>query len=111
MLLWHYVNYMDRKVLDVYPFYLDWPKVNKIPLIFNHFPQQIFQLLKQVTRISFGWSYIVCWVGIGFLAFTAFLLWLSRRSIREEEEGLYEQKHAQYFQHYYGAQASLKPLN
>jgi hypothetical protein len=28
MLIWHYVNYMDRKVLDVYPFYLDWPKVN-----------------------------------------------------------------------------------
>ncbi|KAL7070260.1 hypothetical protein ACQ4LE_010232 [Meloidogyne hapla] len=98
MLLWHYVNYMERKVLDMYPFYQDWPRS-----------------LKQATRITFGWSYIVCWVGIGCSAVTAFLLWLSRRAIRDEEESLYEQKHAHYLQQqYYGGGApsdkSLVPL-
>ena len=63
------------------------------------------QALKGSTRITFGWTYVVAWLGIGFLAVTIIFLWASHKAIRDEENGLYEQKHAQYFQHIYGAQA------
>uniref|UniRef100_A0A914H0C1 Uncharacterized protein n=1 Tax=Globodera rostochiensis TaxID=31243 RepID=A0A914H0C1_GLORO len=87
MLLWHFVNYMDRKVIEVYPFYMDWPKA-----------------LKSATQISFGWSYVTAWAGIGFLVFTALFLYFSQRAIRDEENEQYEQKHAAYFQQYYQQQ-------
>jgi len=82
--LWHYVNYLERRVLEVPPFYRSWE-----------------QVLKQTTRINFGWSYIVAWVGIGFLLFAAIFLLLSWRAIKAEEESVYESKHAAYFQQYY----------
>lgn len=44
---------------------------------------------------------MTAWAGIGFLVFTALFLYFSQRAIRDEENGLYEQKHAAYFQQYY----------
>jgi len=90
--LWHYVNYMERRMLDMPPFFRSWDS-----------------FLKQHTRISFGWSYIVAWVGIGFLLFAAIFLLLSWRAIKTEEERVYEGKHAAYFQQYYDK--SLVPVS
>jgi len=90
--LWHYVNYMERRMLDVQPFFRSWE-----------------QILRQTTRISFGWSYVVAWVGIGFLLFAAIFLLLSWRAIKAEEDRVYEGKHAAYFQQYYDK--SLVPVS
>jgi len=90
--LWHYVNYMERRVLEMHPYYRSWEPT-----------------VKQTTRINFGWSYVVAWVGVGFLLFAAIFLLLSWRAIKTEEERIYESKHAAYFQQYYDK--SIVPIS
>ncbi|KAI1732117.1 PMP-22/EMP/MP20/Claudin tight junction domain-containing protein [Ditylenchus destructor] len=92
MALWHYVDYIERRLLEVPPFYRSWE-----------------QILRQTTRINFGWSYIVAWVGIGFIFFAAIFLLFSYKAIKDEEEQIYESKHAAYFQQYYDK--SLVPVS
>jgi len=85
MMFWHLVNYYERKVLTVAPFYTSWT-----------------QVLKQTTRISYGWSYSIAWAGIMALIFADVSLYYSKCAIKAEEESMYENKHAAYFQQYYG---------
>lgn len=92
MALWHYVNYLERRVLDVPPFYRSWE-----------------QVLKQTTRFNYGWSYIVAWVGIGFILFAGIFMLFSYKAIKDEEERAFETKHAAYFQQCY--EKSLMPYS
>uniref|UniRef100_A0A1I7WX10 AA_permease domain-containing protein n=1 Tax=Heterorhabditis bacteriophora TaxID=37862 RepID=A0A1I7WX10_HETBA len=65
MASWHYVNYLERYVLDVAPFYKAWEPI-----------------LKTTTRFNFGWSYIVSWIGIAFLLFAAVFMLFSSKAIK-----------------------------
>ncbi|KAI6233833.1 hypothetical protein M3Y99_00875200 [Aphelenchoides fujianensis] len=76
MVLWHYVQYTERRVLNVHPFYQTWEPV-----------------LKQNTSLNYGYSYILAWFGIGLTIVAA--LCLIRR-----KEGIYDSKHAAYYQQY-----------
>ncbi|VDM76552.1 unnamed protein product [Strongylus vulgaris] len=54
MACWHYVNYLERAVLEMPPFYKSWEPI-----------------LKSTTRFNFGWSLVVAWVGILFILFAS----------------------------------------
>ncbi|RCN32879.1 hypothetical protein ANCCAN_21304 [Ancylostoma caninum] len=54
MACWHYVNYLERAVLEMAPFYKSWEPI-----------------LKSTTRFNFGWSLVVAWVGILFILFAS----------------------------------------
>ncbi|VDO35820.1 unnamed protein product [Haemonchus placei] len=54
MACWHYVNYLERAVLEMSPFYKSWEPI-----------------LKSTTRFNFGWSLVVAWVGILFILFAS----------------------------------------
>ncbi|KAI6188839.1 hypothetical protein M3Y98_00397700 [Aphelenchoides besseyi] len=82
--LWHYNQYVERRVLDVYPFYRSWETV----------------LIKN-TNFTYGYSYILAWVGIGFTILTSVCLILAFFTIKYRKEGLYESKHAAFYQQYY----------
>lgn len=97
LMLWHVVGYYERKVLTVSPFYLSWNPV-----------------LKQVTRISYGWSYVVNIIGIVILLIAAISLLYSKCAINREED-VFNGKNSAYFQQYYGmgnnSEKSLVPSN
>jgi hypothetical protein len=63
--LWHFIQYEERRVLTVHPFYNSWEPV-----------------LKQNTSFSYGYSYILSWVGIGFTVLAAFCLIIAHASIK-----------------------------
>uniref|UniRef100_A0A915C9F0 Uncharacterized protein n=1 Tax=Parascaris univalens TaxID=6257 RepID=A0A915C9F0_PARUN len=79
MACWHFVNYLERHVLEVSPFYKSWESI-----------------LKQTTRFSYGWSYVISWVGIGFILLACTFMLLSYKKIKEEEERAFEVKHSSY---------------
>jgi len=95
MALWHGVDYLEREVLDVPPFYRSWEP-----------------LLKQTTTFNYGWSYIVSWVGIGFVLISSLLMLAAYRAIKEEEAEEYEKKHgggAYLMPNYYDKSAAMMP--
>ncbi|MFH4976273.1 hypothetical protein AB6A40_002982 [Gnathostoma spinigerum] len=93
MACWHYVNYLERYILDVPPFQKSWDKI-----------------LKNDTRFSYGWSYIVSWVGIGFIFLASIFMLLSYKKIKEEEERAYEAKHGAYMMpNYYDKSSAMIP--
>uniref|UniRef100_A0A0K0DQ08 PRA1 family protein n=1 Tax=Angiostrongylus cantonensis TaxID=6313 RepID=A0A0K0DQ08_ANGCA len=67
MACWHYVNYLERAVLEMPPFYKSWEPI-----------------LKSTTRFNFGWSLVVAWVGILFILFASvfFICSASRLKVR-----------------------------
>ncbi|VDL71024.1 unnamed protein product [Nippostrongylus brasiliensis] len=68
MACWHYVNYLERAVLEMAPFYKSWEPI-----------------LKSTTRFNFGWSLVVAWVGILFILFAAvfFICSASRLKVKK----------------------------
>ncbi|VDK43114.1 unnamed protein product [Anisakis simplex] len=79
MACWHLVSYLERHVLEVSPFYKSWEPI-----------------LKQTTRFNYGWSYVISWVGIGFVLLACSFMLLSYKKIKEEEEQAFEAKHGGY---------------
>ncbi|VDD87024.1 unnamed protein product [Enterobius vermicularis] len=93
MACWHLVNYLERHVLDVPSFYKSWEPI-----------------LKQATKFSYGWSYIVSWAGIGFILLASTFMLLSYKKIKEEEERAVEVKHAPYMvSNYYDKTSAMVP--
>lgn len=98
MVLWHYVQYTERRVLNVHPFYQTWEPV-----------------LKQNTSLNYGYSYILAWFGIGLTIVAALCLivahfslkasqlgdeWIHSGCLQRRKEGIYDSKHAAYYQQY-----------
>ncbi|VDK64471.1 unnamed protein product [Onchocerca ochengi] len=93
MACWHLVNYLERHVLDIPPFYKSWEPI-----------------LKQGTRFSYGWSYVVSWVGIAFILLASTFMLLSYKKIKEEEERAFEAKHGAYMMpNYYDKSSAMMP--
>ncbi|VIO86387.1 Uncharacterized protein BM_BM4292 [Brugia malayi] len=93
MACWHLVNYLERHVLDMPPFYKSWEPI-----------------LKQGTRFSYGWSYVVSWVGIAFILLASTFMLLSYKKIKEEEERAFEAKHGAYMMpNYYDKSSAMLP--
>lgn len=106
MACWHLVNYLERHVLDIPPFYKSWEPVSE----HNHWNNQgkkkkekkradlyfirindgwiiwrrrkILQILKQGTRFNYGWSYVISWVGIAFILLASTFMLLSYKKIK-----------------------------
>jgi len=79
MAVWHGVDYLQREVIDVRPFYKTWHPV-----------------LKANTDLTYGWSYIISWIGIGFVLISSILMLAAYRAMKEEEREEYEKKRAPY---------------
>ncbi|CDW58547.1 Claudin 2 domain containing protein [Trichuris trichiura] len=67
--VWHGVDYIERELIDRKPFYKTWPSI-----------------LRQSTDISYGWSYMIAWIGIGFILISSILMLVAHRKMKEEEE-------------------------
>ncbi|PAV64116.1 hypothetical protein WR25_01492 [Diploscapter pachys] len=92
MALWHYVNYMERYVLETDPFYKSWEPI-----------------LKLVTRFNFGWSYVVSWIGITFLLLATIFMLISYKAIKNEEDMALTAKHGPYIMPNYYDKGAMVP--
>lgn len=92
MAVWHGVDYLEREVLTVDPFYRSWQPI-----------------LKQTTTLNYGWSYIVSWVGIGFVLIASLLMLGAYRAMKEEEADEYDKKHAPYMMPNYYDKTAMVP--
>jgi len=82
--LWHFVQYSERRLLSVHPFYNSWEDV-----------------LRRNTSFNYGYSYVLAWIGICFTVLASFCLIIAHASIKRKKEGIYDNKHAAYYQQYY----------
>ncbi|CAL2049604.1 unnamed protein product [Caenorhabditis brenneri] len=96
MLLWHYVSYSERYILDMEPHYKSWEPV-----------------LKLTSRYNFGWSYIISWIGIVCIVLgSAFFVFAFYAVKREEEEALTAKHGAYMMPNYYDKGAgAIVPYN
>uniref|UniRef100_A0A0K0E0V9 MARVEL domain-containing protein n=1 Tax=Strongyloides stercoralis TaxID=6248 RepID=A0A0K0E0V9_STRER len=92
MISWHYVLYLERNVLDIQPFYKAWEPI-----------------LKQATKFSIGWSYLVSWIGIGFVLFAGIFMLCSHKAMKNEDEKAFESKHNAYMMANYYDKAAMVP--
>ncbi|CAD5217147.1 unnamed protein product [Bursaphelenchus okinawaensis] len=82
--LFHWIQYQERHMLEMSPYYRSWQSV-----------------LKQNTSFAYGWSYITAWIGVIFLLIGAITLVLAYRSLKQCKEKSYKAKaEALYAQHY-----------
>jgi len=92
MAVWHGVDYLEREVITVLPYIKTW-----------------HPLLKLNTEMSYGWSYIISWIGIGFALISSILMLAAYQSIKEEEKDEYEKKRAPYLMPNYYADKAVAP--
>ncbi|KAH7732271.1 hypothetical protein AAVH_01170 [Aphelenchoides avenae] len=83
MACFHYVGYLEHYALDMTPFYRSWEPI-----------------LKQSTHQSYGWTYVLAWIGIGCIAFSAVFFLASWFALKREQENELESKHQAYFNSY-----------
>ncbi|KAI6177447.1 hypothetical protein M3Y97_00908100 [Aphelenchoides bicaudatus] len=88
--LWHFNQYAERRLLNVHPF-----------------PQSWDAALKQNTHYTYGYSYVLAWIGVCFTLLAAFCLIIAHLSIKRKKDNIYDTKHAAYYQQYY--EKSLVP--
>ncbi|KAK6766380.1 hypothetical protein RB195_025968 [Necator americanus] len=92
MACWHYVNYLERAVLEMAPFYKSWEPI-----------------LKSTTRFNFGWSLVVAWVGILFILFASVFFICSASRLKKEEEKALSAKHGAYMMNNYYDKGAMVP--
>ncbi|KAF7492264.1 hypothetical protein SSS_03949 [Sarcoptes scabiei] len=93
--LWHAVQFYDHhKLKDQYS-YDSWPDVLKQP---------------GVTEFYYGWSYIICWIGISQLLVASIMFLSAARCIRSEKR-LEQTKNMQYLMPVYPDKRSPYGLN
>jgi len=91
MAVWHGIDYLAREVISANNFFLTWPEA-----------------LKNNTKIDYGWSYMVSWVGIGFTLIASVLMLYAYRAMKAEEDDEYDKKRAPYMvANYYDKQALM----
>lgn len=95
--LWHTVEFFEKEKVVGEEFYQQWTSVGSkafllhFELFINKYLLFLLQLLRDNTRISYDWSYIVAWAGVASSLIAAILLSGSAvclRSEREKEEQL-----------------------
>lgn len=96
MAVWHVVDYLQREVIDQPGFYKMWDP-----------------LLRANTEISYGWSYIIAWIGICCIFIASILMLFAYRAMKEEERDEFEKKRAPYMMsNYYDSKnAMVSPYN
>uniref|UniRef100_A0A915KK69 Uncharacterized protein n=1 Tax=Romanomermis culicivorax TaxID=13658 RepID=A0A915KK69_ROMCU len=77
MAVWHGVDYMQREVIEQPGFYKTWEPI-----------------LRSNTDISYGWSYIVAWVGICCILIASILMLAAYRILKKT---LYYRKKLNFF--------------
>jgi uncharacterized membrane protein len=82
MACFHYVSYLEN-TLTTAPFYKTWEPV-----------------LRQATRQNYGWTYVLAWVGIGCVAFSAVFFVASYMALKRERLNELESKHQAYYNNY-----------
>jgi len=105
MAVWHGVDYLQREVIDRKP--LDRFSGGRL---FKSWPA----ILKNATETSYGWSYMISWIGIGFVLISSVLMLAAYRAMKEEEREEYEKKRSPYVMaspNYYdkSGQAAMMP--
>lgn len=92
MAVWHGVEYLQREVLDEEPFYRKWP-----------------QYLQKASEQKYGWSYMISWIGIGFVLIAAILMLVAYRFLKDEAREEFEKKRAAYMAPNYYDKAAMVP--
>uniref|UniRef100_A0A5S6Q0H9 Claudin n=1 Tax=Trichuris muris TaxID=70415 RepID=A0A5S6Q0H9_TRIMR len=77
--VWHGVDYIERELIDRKPFYKTWPSI-----------------LRRSTDISYGWSYMIAWIGISFILISSVLMLVAHRKMKEEEQREMDSKTVPY---------------
>lgn len=79
--LWHAAGYVRTRMIPIFGFELKWPDV-----------------AKQATSISYSWSYMIAWAGIGALGASSAFLMITYCFARSEGDTIYAAISAQYCQ-------------
>jgi hypothetical protein len=67
--LWHGVEYYEQQKLVEEGYYLQWP-----------------EHLKEATTISYDWSYIIAWIGVGCSLVSSLLFFGAGRCLEDERD-------------------------
>ncbi|KAL1283721.1 hypothetical protein T4B_2254 [Trichinella pseudospiralis] len=92
--IWHGIDYIQRELIDVMPFYKRWPTI-----------------LNQYTDISYGWSYMVAWIGVGFILISSISMLVAQKKMKDEERRETEGKPLPYMMPAYHEKIMMVPYN
>jgi len=87
MAVWHGVDNLQREVIDR-------KQTDRFSggQFFNTWPTY----LKNATAVKYGWSYIICWIGIGLVLIASILTLAAYRAMKIEKRDEYEKKRSSH---------------
>ncbi|VDO96170.1 unnamed protein product [Soboliphyme baturini] len=90
--VWHGVDYLQKEVIGIDASF-----------------ESIRKLINDNTMIGYGWSYMISWIGIGFILISSILMLAAYRAIREEERDEYDKKRMPYIMPNYYDKTAMMP--
>lgn len=86
--LWHTVEFFEKEKVVGEEYYQQWNTVisKTYKLTRNSLDNFFLKVLRDNTKISYDWSYIIAWAGIGASLLAAILLSAAAICLRNERE-------------------------